>query len=522
MKRYLLAIMVLALCGVSFGFFPMDSSTTGPIVPVCMHSTTTGQRAPGLTVTNFSVKYRLSTGLMSAALTGELETGKASWSEPNSTKVGVYEEITASSTGIGTYVLHLPAAFMTNAVSGQFRTVSVIDSVGGAEATWLVIFNPPGNTVQANYTTLPSWNPNSDPIVLPTVAPTDWLGADGVAASAATKIAAATWDKRVADHKTSGTFGLQVGSGSQGTPPPSIGQASIWSGFIDSATTNTVVLNTTTPTPASTNGAYAGYMLTWDLDSSLDVACSEFHPILGYVASTRTVTIAGTFVGTPAVNDHFSIIPSGISPDNFGPNAALAVLEKSGSGAGTTLSTNSTIYLTANTLDTILYAPGMIVMFADSAGIYHYGKIFSNTSDVLVLSPPSTGTPADLTPIYSLGKYPSYFADELATALHYGTYGDEATGSVSTRNAIYVDHVTSTDDSFVPGTIVLVETTGGPAAPFECIVVKDYAIATNKITPYCSMKYAPLAEGRIYVQEHIVFPYFTVEQIVKENSKQGF
>jgi hypothetical protein len=75
-----------------------------------------------------------------------------------------------------------------------------------------------------------------------------------------------------------------------------------------------------------------------------------------------------------------------------------------GNVGGASLSTTTTIYLTANTLDASLYVAGTTILFADASGVYHFGTILSNTSDVLSLTQASTGTPADQTPIYSLGK----------------------------------------------------------------------------------------------------------------------
>lgn len=132
------------------------------------------------------------------------------------------------------------------------------------------------------------------------------------------------------------------------------------------------------------------------------------------------------FPETPTTGDLYEIYtkdPAGTGSD-FGPNAGKAVAEKAGSAAGSTLSTTTTIYLTANTVDSI-YAAGTTVRFLDSSGLYHDAVIYTNVSDVLTLDPAAAAAPADGTIIYPLGiGYTS--TQNLTTAAVYDIWAQQA------------------------------------------------------------------------------------------------
>jgi hypothetical protein len=403
MKRLLIALMVLAFVGVSVGqSYTKKAGATSVIIYVQMVKLSDGTLAPDISdETTIDYSYieagqaagGAAVACSDVALNAAYSSGGTHW-------VGWG----------GWFRFDVPNAALDGAI-GTDVVINLTDGTYGGDA--VIHLAPPVNTYLADGTTLAAVNVASGVVESKVMSvDTDAITAAGLKADAATKIATATWEM----------------IGGSMAPPPSMSSASIWTGVIDSATTNTVVLNATSPTPAENDNAYNGYMLVWQWDEAIG-AKAQFHRISGYVASTRTVTIDGIFSGTPAVGDTFSIIPSGI-------------------------------------------------------------------------------------PVLTSESIVSSFAVELLRLMHYGVYATEATLSTSTRNAIYVDHVTSTDDSFLPGTVVLVEVTGGPEAAYECIVVKDFTTGTNKITPYTAMKYTPLEEGNIYVQEHLALPYFLLENIV--------
>jgi hypothetical protein len=197
MRKIFAVLMVLVLGGSVFAALAIDTSCTTPTVTVCMRSDTTGLPTAALTPTNFSCKYTLSTGLLSAALTGEVVAANVSWAtwaaaDDGGGLVGVCEEITNASTGVGTYRIYLPLAFVTSPVSGQCRTVSVIDATGVARAIQQVQFTPPSDVKLTNGTTTPSITVADGHVEANVVVmANDVITASALAADAATEIAAA-------------------------------------------------------------------------------------------------------------------------------------------------------------------------------------------------------------------------------------------------------------------------------------------------------------------------------------------
>jgi hypothetical protein len=192
MKRFVIGIMIVVLSNVSLAVFPMTTDDGTPTIVLCMRSDSTGLPVAGLMVENFSLKYTLSTGYLSAALTGESVAYNAAWAEPTAGKVGVYEEITSGSTGVGTYRIYLPAAFMTSVIAHGVKTVHVIDATGGARSIQQVMFAPPNDVVLSNGTTIPSITVADGHVEANVVAmANDVITGDALAADAATEIAAA-------------------------------------------------------------------------------------------------------------------------------------------------------------------------------------------------------------------------------------------------------------------------------------------------------------------------------------------
>lgn len=237
--------------------------------------------------------------------------------------------------------------------------------------------------------------------------------------------------------------------------------------------------------------------------------------------SDYTAILIPSLPQAPAVSDVFVIYkpdPAGTGTD-FGPNAGNAVAEKAGSTPGSTLSTTQTIYLTANTLDSSMYAAGMTVLFADSSvpPVYHYGIISSNSGDTLTLLAAASGTPADGTKIYSLGSMISSSVwDSIVGGSSHNTLGTvgakigyvlgitgpyyESATDDSTATMIYLPSVdkTSEDRNFTSGTIVGFYDSDGD---YHRSVVRRYSNDGTLITlrMYSSDGGICANEGKVYI-----------------------
>lgn len=177
------------------------------------------------------------------------------------------------------------------------------------------------------------------------------------------------------------------------------------SGTVDVDTVLTATPTTATDTATAVwNALTALYALDASFGKLLGTTGVNVATVLGAAPfdSTSDPVIVGS-ISTDAITA--DAIAAGAVTEIFaGPNYANAVTEEDGAVAGTSLSTTTTIYLTATVLDA-QFAAGNVVMFSDGTMV-HFGIIssYNSTTDVITLVEAVGAAPTNLTPIYVIGN----------------------------------------------------------------------------------------------------------------------
>jgi hypothetical protein len=401
MRKILVVLMVLG--GLAYGqSYTMKSGETAPIISVFMTKIADGTTAIEVTEDAIDVTYWES-GVPAAAVT-YTDTADVALNAAYTSK-GI------KWIGGGWYRFDPPIAALD---SGVGKSVVFYLTNATYEGHVLIQLTPPGDAVLVNGTT-----PQESPANFSAFAVEASTGAVTTTATSNTAIAAA-----VVEGLGSASSGSEIKATAQLTAGTML---AAWANVYGTVT----MVDLEIATASLIDGAYDNKYISFFDSSGKLINTAFIYRYNGNSAPTQRAYLQGDLLHS-AVTDGVTTyvirdeIPLATGSD-FGPNAKVAVLEKDGAGAGTTLSTTTTIYLTANSYDTTLYASGMRVVFADTSGIYHYGIISTNVSDVLTLRTESTGTPANLTPIYSLGpSVANAVWDELTTghdeANTYGGY----------------------------------------------------------------------------------------------------
>jgi hypothetical protein len=239
MRKLFAVLMVLVLCGMASAVVFMSAGETKPMIEVVMFQTADGiTPITTLTGTNLTIYYsERPTG--AAVIGDEITLALADWASDNTDWVTG----TAIHIGHGVYRICLPTAAVDGAAHSTV-TVCVNDETNAARNSYVRIqLSPPVDTVLTNGTTPPAITVADGHVEANVVSITSGIAAADV------------WNSLVADYTTTGTYGLQVGTGGGMVSPPG---DTVAAGTAQGGSTNYITLSAS---DTATIDYYKGYSI---------------------------------------------------------------------------------------------------------------------------------------------------------------------------------------------------------------------------------------------------------------------
>jgi hypothetical protein len=400
----------------------------------------------------------------------------------------------------GLYRLDVPNAAFDGAI-GSCVTVYL---AGAADAGVAVIqLSPPVDVVLASGTTLAVNPPNFSAFAVEAS-----TGAVTTTATSNTAIAAANWNSLVSDYTTTGTYGLQVGTGGGMVLPPG---DTVASGIAQGGSTNYITL---VSTDAASLDFYKGYSIR-----VVDVTDGfvAVRGISSYDNATKRAYVASNWVSgrEPTSGDTYIIaapaLPGG--PEGSSSAAILTGTARAGGSGVLSIQLDSTENDPKISTAAITYVDNIITIVAGTGAgqtraitVYSGHSGTANSDNVCTVDKAWTTTP-DATSVYNiLPSGTNWLNTTAVTAMGYSAargfystvYATEDTGAVSTTSVVYVTHTSGTvDGDFASGSIVAFAGVSGYSRSVYG-VVKSYVNATNEITLWYPLPAAPSDGTLIY------------------------
>jgi hypothetical protein len=491
--------MGLVLGGLAFGqSYTMKSGETTPTISIEMYVKATGVAVTGLTITNLYVtyqEYRTAAVSLGADIPTALATLDTAYMNSDGTPAAncmMIEDLA------GGYRLDLPPEAVDGG-PGTFVKVWCWDAATYAAATnvgyAIIQLTPPVNTTLVNGTT-----PQESPANFSAFAVEASTGAVTTTATSNTAIAAATWNALVADYSTTGTYGLQVGTGGGMVAPPG---DTVAVGIAQGGSTNYITLSAS---DTATIDYYKGYSIR-----VMDVTDGfvAVRGISSYDNATKRAYVASNWVSgrEPTSGDTYIIaapaLPGG--PEGSSSAAILTGIARAGGTGVLSIQLADTSGSNPSTVATTYVDNIITIVSGTGAGqtraitVYSGHNVTANSDNVCTVDKAWTTTP-NATSVYNiLPSGTNWLNTTAVTAMGYSAargfystvYATEDAGAVSTASVVYVTHTSGTEDGdFASGAVVAFAGVSGYSRPVYG-VVRSYVAATNAMTLWYPLPGAP-------------------------------